>query len=95
MRPHHNAIVSILMLLVLLAAGCAGVEAVRRDYQHVMTFPGADATGDHLLLVTPSETLEALLAASLAKILIVTDEPGRESIRHAILRGNAERLLAA
>ncbi|HPG27516.1 MAG: amidohydrolase family protein [Spirochaetaceae bacterium] len=35
------------------------------------------------------------LAASLAKILIVTDEPGRESIRHAILRGNAERLLAA
>lgn len=34
------------------------------------------------------------LAASLAKVLIVTQDPGRSEIRHAILRGNAERLLA-
>ena len=34
------------------------------------------------------------LAATLAKVLIVTEEGGREEIRHAILRGNAERLLA-
>jgi predicted TIM-barrel fold metal-dependent hydrolase len=34
------------------------------------------------------------LAASLAKVLIVTDTPDRAAIRHAILRGNAERLLA-
>lgn len=34
------------------------------------------------------------LAASLAKVLIVTQDPGRHAIRHAILRGNAERLLA-
>ncbi len=34
------------------------------------------------------------LAASLAKVLIVTDSPERKQIRHAILRGNAERLLA-
>ena len=34
------------------------------------------------------------LAASLAKVLIVTDTPERTAIRHAILRGNAERLLA-
>jgi predicted TIM-barrel fold metal-dependent hydrolase len=33
------------------------------------------------------------LAASLAKVLIVTDSPDRMKIRHAILRGNAERLL--
>ena len=33
------------------------------------------------------------LAATLAKVLIVTDDPGRAEIRHAILRGNAERLL--
>jgi len=33
------------------------------------------------------------LAATLAKVLIVTDD-GRDEIRHAILRGNAERLLA-
>ena len=33
------------------------------------------------------------LAASLAKVLIVTDDPRRAGIRHAILRGNAERLL--
>ncbi|MFK7895980.1 MAG: amidohydrolase family protein [Myxococcota bacterium] len=34
------------------------------------------------------------LAATLAKVLIVTDTPDRTDIRHAILRGNAERLLA-
>jgi hypothetical protein len=34
------------------------------------------------------------LAATLAKVLIVTDDPGRNEIRHAILRGNAERLLS-
>jgi predicted TIM-barrel fold metal-dependent hydrolase len=34
------------------------------------------------------------LAATLAKVLIVTDTPDRAEIRHAILRGNAERLLA-
>lgn len=34
------------------------------------------------------------LAASMAKILIVTDAPERTEIRHAILCGNAERLLA-
>lgn len=34
------------------------------------------------------------LAASLAKVLIVTQDPGRHPIREAILRGNAERLLA-
>jgi uncharacterized protein len=34
------------------------------------------------------------LAATLAKILIVTEDPGRHEIRHALLRGNAERLLA-
>jgi len=33
------------------------------------------------------------LATSLAKVLIVTDSPDRSEIRHAILRGNAERLL--
>ena len=33
------------------------------------------------------------LAASLAKVLIVTQDPGRHAIRHAILRGNAEQLL--
>ena len=33
------------------------------------------------------------LATSLAKVLIVTQDPGRQAIRHAILRGNAERLL--
>ncbi|MEM9175087.1 MAG: amidohydrolase family protein [Myxococcota bacterium] len=34
------------------------------------------------------------LAATQAKVLIVTRDPGRAEIRHAILRGNAERLLA-
>jgi predicted TIM-barrel fold metal-dependent hydrolase len=34
------------------------------------------------------------LAATLAKVLIVTDAGDRREIRHAILRGNAERLLA-
>ena len=34
------------------------------------------------------------LAATLAKVLIVTDGADRSEIRHAILRGNAERLLA-
>lgn len=34
------------------------------------------------------------LATSLAKVLIVTEDPGRRAIRTAILRGNAERLLA-
>lgn len=34
------------------------------------------------------------LAATLAKVLLVTDENERDDIRHAILRGNAERLLA-
>lgn len=34
------------------------------------------------------------LAATLAKVLIVTEAPERKAIRHAILRGNAERLLA-
>ncbi len=34
------------------------------------------------------------LAASLAKVLIVTQDSGRIEIRHAILRANAERLLA-
>jgi predicted TIM-barrel fold metal-dependent hydrolase len=34
------------------------------------------------------------LAATLAKILIVTEDPGRHDIRHALLRGNAEQLLA-
>jgi predicted TIM-barrel fold metal-dependent hydrolase len=33
------------------------------------------------------------LATSLAKVLIVTDSEDRSEIRHAILRGNAERLL--
>jgi predicted TIM-barrel fold metal-dependent hydrolase len=33
------------------------------------------------------------LATSLAKVLIVTRDPGRSAIRRAILRGNAERLL--
>ncbi|MCR9098203.1 MAG: amidohydrolase family protein [bacterium] len=33
------------------------------------------------------------LAATQAKVLIVTRDPGRAEIRHAILRGNAERLL--
>jgi predicted TIM-barrel fold metal-dependent hydrolase len=33
------------------------------------------------------------LAATLAKVLIVTDDEGRRDVRHAILRGNAERLL--
>jgi predicted TIM-barrel fold metal-dependent hydrolase len=33
------------------------------------------------------------LAATLAKVLIVTDENERDDIRHAILRGNARRLL--
>lgn len=35
------------------------------------------------------------LAVSLAKVLIATQDPGRHAIRHAILRGNAERLLGA
>jgi len=35
------------------------------------------------------------LAASLAKVLIVTEDSGRSEIRHAILRGNAERLLSS
>jgi predicted TIM-barrel fold metal-dependent hydrolase len=34
------------------------------------------------------------LAATLAKVLIVTDSADRSDIRHAILRGNAERLLS-
>ena len=34
------------------------------------------------------------LAATQAKVLIVTEETGNDEIRHAILRGNAERLLA-
>ena len=34
------------------------------------------------------------LAATLAKVLIVTDGADRSDIRHAILRGNAERLLS-
>ncbi len=34
------------------------------------------------------------LAATLAKVLIVTDGGDRSDIRHAILRGNAERLLS-
>lgn len=34
------------------------------------------------------------LAATLAKVLIVTDSADRSGIRHAILRGNAERLLS-
>ena len=34
------------------------------------------------------------LATSLAKVLIVTDSADRSEIRHAILRGNAERLIA-
>ena len=34
------------------------------------------------------------LAATLAKVLIVTEGLERNEIRHAILRGNAERLLA-
>ena len=34
------------------------------------------------------------LAATLAKVLIVTNDPGRAEIRHALLRGNAEKLLA-
>jgi len=34
------------------------------------------------------------LATSLAKVLIVTDGANRNEIRHAILRGNAERLLS-
>ena len=34
------------------------------------------------------------LAATLAKVLIVTDTADRREIRHAILRGNAERILA-
>ncbi len=34
------------------------------------------------------------LAATLAKVLIVTNGNGRDDIRHAILRANAERLLA-
>lgn len=34
------------------------------------------------------------LAATLAKVLIVTDRADRSAIRHAILRGNAERLLS-
>jgi predicted TIM-barrel fold metal-dependent hydrolase len=34
------------------------------------------------------------LATSLAKVLIVTDTPARAEIRHSILRGNAEHLLA-
>jgi predicted TIM-barrel fold metal-dependent hydrolase len=34
------------------------------------------------------------LAASLAKVLIVTEDPGRHAIRDAILRDNADRLLA-
>ena len=33
------------------------------------------------------------LAATQAKVLIATEDPGRAEIRHAILRGNAERLL--
>ena len=33
------------------------------------------------------------LAATLAKVLIVTNDSDRSEIRHAILRGNAERLL--
>ncbi len=33
------------------------------------------------------------LAASLAKVLIVTESAERSEIRHAILRGNAEQLL--
>jgi hypothetical protein len=33
------------------------------------------------------------LAATLAKVLIVTDAPERRSVRNAILRENAERLL--
>jgi predicted TIM-barrel fold metal-dependent hydrolase len=33
------------------------------------------------------------LAASLAKVLIVTEDPGRHPIREAILRTNADRLL--
>jgi predicted TIM-barrel fold metal-dependent hydrolase len=35
------------------------------------------------------------LAATLAKVLIVTDAPERRGIRNAILRENAERLLGA
>ena len=34
------------------------------------------------------------IAATLAKVLIVTDTPDRREIRNAILRGNAEQLLA-
>ena len=35
------------------------------------------------------------LAASLAKILLVTQDPGREAVRTAILRDNARRLMSA
>ena len=35
------------------------------------------------------------LAATLAKVLIVTEDAGRRDARHAILRGNAERLLSS
>jgi predicted TIM-barrel fold metal-dependent hydrolase len=35
------------------------------------------------------------LAATLAKVLIVTEDKERGAIRHAILRGNAERLFAS
>jgi hypothetical protein len=35
------------------------------------------------------------LAATLAKVLIVTEGAERQDVRHAILRGNAERLLAS
>lgn len=48
--------------------------------------------GDRLLFGTDWPFYH--LAATLAKVLIVTDGPERNALRHAILRGNAERLLA-
>lgn len=47
--------------------------------------------GDRLLFGTDWPFYH--LAATQAKVLIVTQDPGRSEIRHAILRGNAERLL--
>ncbi|MCA9519440.1 MAG: hypothetical protein KC609_00640 [Myxococcales bacterium] len=67
MGPFDNSKFWILALSALVTLSCAGVETVRRDYQRVMTFPGRDASGDHLLLVTPTATFNALLAMSLAQ----------------------------
>ncbi len=83
-----------------------GVEMLELGLRHRNAWFGIHGQGvSHLDLMIRRTGGERLLfgtdwpfyhlASSLAKVLIATRDPGRASIRHAILRGNAERLLGA